>query len=208
MQIKVFPTNLLGVNCYVLYGNNEALMVDPAGAKSEVLEFLKEHDLALQAIINTHGHADHILGNAWFKEQTKVPLWIHSRDQAYLQDDSLSLATWLGIDMPQVQADRLLEDGDILKVGGQTLEVLHTPGHSPGSICLYWSGGLISGDTLFLQSVGRTDLPGGDKELLAESLARIAMLPQETLIYPGHGPSTTLVRELKENPFLCRYQKD
>ncbi|MDI9442054.1 MAG: MBL fold metallo-hydrolase [Firmicutes bacterium] len=203
MQVERFLVGtLMMVNCYVVYDGDEAVIVDPGGASQEVLDFIDERNLTVKAIVNTHGHADHIAGNAWFMEKTGAPLLIHIDEEAYLSSEELNLARLVRAEFPVVKADRLLKDGDFIPVGDGKLEVLHTPGHSPGGISLYAPGFVISGDTLFQGSVGRWDLPNGDRDVLQESVLRLARLPLDTVVYPGHGDSTTIRAEIKSNPFL------
>lgn len=204
MQVVSFVVNALQTNCYVVYDAEEAVVVDPGGISNDLLDFLHQEKLKVVAIVNTHGHADHIMGNAWIIEKTEAPLAIHELDAAFLGDPMLHLGPQIGQDVNTVQAGRKLKDGDLIKVGAGTLEVVHTPGHTPGGIALYSSASaiLLSGDTLFKSSVGRTDLPGSDKNALTESLQRLVKLPPETKVYPGHGPSTTIGEELNSNPFL------
>ena len=202
MQIERFVLNAFSTNCYVLYDGGEAVVVDPGAESEKVLEFLARQQLRTVAIINTHGHCDHIAGNAWFKEQTKAPLAIHVADAPYLTDPLLNLGQQVRLEAAPLEADRLLQEGDEITFGSCTLQVLHTPGHTPGGICLYGHGILVSGDTLFRQSVGRWDFPGSDEQALFGSLRRLAQLPPETKVYPGHGFSTTIGRELEDNPFL------
>lgn len=202
MNVQRFLVGAMMVNCYAVYDQREAVIVDPGGTSQEVLDFLQEQKLRVVAIINTHGHADHIAGNAWFVEQTGAPVLIHSEEEAYLADTALNLAHMIRQDFRPLKADRLLREGDIIEVGGGKLEVLHTPGHSPGGISLYSPGFVLSGDTMFKSSVGRWDLPMGDLAVLQESLLRLARLPLDTIVYPGHGDSTTIRNEIKNNPFL------
>lgn len=202
MQVKRFVLNPLSVNCYLIFEAGQALIVDPGEAAPEVLDFIESQELEILAIINTHGHADHTAGNAWFAEKTKAPLWIHQEDAPYLTDPNLHLGTYLRQELASKPADRFLQEGDTCPVGTTDFQILHTPGHSPGSICLYRPGLLISGDTLFRSSVGRWDLPGGDYGSLQKSLARLARLPGSTKVYPGHGEFTTIAEEIKGNPFM------
>ena len=202
MQIERFVLNAFSTNCYVLYDGGEAGVVDPGAESEKVLEFLERQQLRTVAVIDTNGHCDHIAGNAWFKEQTKAPLAIHVADAPYLTDPLLNLGQQVRLEAAPLEADRLLQEGDEITFGSCTLQVLHTPGHTPGGICLYGHGILVSGDTLFRQSVGRWDFPGSDEQALFGSLRRLAQLPPETKVYPGHGFSTTIGRELEDNPFL------
>lgn len=202
MQVRRFRVNAFQVNSYVVYHQGEAVIVDPGGPLEGVLAFLAEENLKVLAIINTHGHADHIAGNAWCMEKTGAPLWIHELDAQYLGDPSLHLGPQVRLEVPATKAHRLLEEGNVIEFGGKSLRVIHTPGHSGGGISLYGSGVLLSGDTLFKESVGRWDFPGSDGNALQKSLFRLAQLPPETVVYPGHGPSTTIGYELENNPFL------
>ncbi|HHT42359.1 MAG TPA: MBL fold metallo-hydrolase [Firmicutes bacterium] len=202
MQIESFALNALSTNCYVVYDSGEAVIVDPGDQSQAVLDFLEDKGLSVVAVVNTHGHSDHIHGNAWLLEKTGAPLAIHEDDAAFLVDPALHLGPQIRMDVVPTEAQRLLRDGDRIVIGSGSLEVLHTPGHTPGGICLYGHGLLISGDTLFKRSVGRWDLPGADERALQDSLRRLAKLPPETKVFPGHGPSTTLGEELESNPFL------
>lgn len=202
MKVQGFSVNALEANCYIVYSHHQAIIVDPGEASQEILDFIQKEDLEVLAIINTHGHADHIAGNAWFKEKTQAPLWIHELEVAYLSDPSLHLGPQINQEFPSIQADRLLKDGDIISIGQGEIEILHTPGHSPGGISLYSPGLVLTGDTLFKASVGRWDLPKGDLAVLQKSLFRLARLPLDTVVYPGHGASTTIQSEIKHNPFL------
>lgn len=202
MFVKRFVTNELAANCYVVHSGREAIIVDPGGEAPEILDYLAAHELQVVALVNTHGHADHIGGNHWFQEKTGAPVWIHRLDAPYLADESLNLARYVRQSFPAVKPGRLLEDGDEIVLGEKTITVLHTPGHTPGGISLYWEGHLITGDTLFRESVGRTDLPGGDGSVLRESLIKLGRLPLDTVVYPGHGEATTIEHEIRKNPYL------
>lgn len=202
MQVECFVVNNLGVNAYVVFNGNEGLIIDPGEASQDILDFIRSNSIEVKAIINTHGHADHIAGNAWFMKQTQAPLLIHELDAPYLNDPSLHLGPQISLNIPPVQASRLLKEGDGIEIGEVSFEVLHTPGHSPGGICLYTPGFLFSGDTLFKASIGRSDLPLGDLKTLQDSLQNLVNLPAETVVYPGHGPATTIGEEVQSNPFF------
>lgn len=202
MQVKLFRVNNFGVNCYVVYHQQEAVIVDPGGPAEAVLAFLEKEGLQAKAIINTHGHADHIAGNAWFVDKTGAPLMIHEVDAKYLSDPALHLGPQIRLEVPDSVADRLLREGDLIQVGDKSLTVMHTPGHSGGGIALVGPGFVLSGDTLFKESVGRWDFPESDERKLQQSLFRLAQLSPETVVYPGHGPHSTIAHELKHNPFL------
>ncbi|HHW73478.1 MAG TPA: MBL fold metallo-hydrolase [Firmicutes bacterium] len=206
MQLERFVLNAYSTNCYVLYDGGEAVIVDPGGEAPKILEFLEQEKLQVVLIVNTHGHCDHIIANAWFMEKTQAPLAIHSEDAPFLTDPRLNLGEKVRMEVHPVKADRLLVEGEKIAFGSASLQVIHTPGHTPGGICLYGDCVLISGDTLFRSSVGRWDFPGSDELALKSSLRRLTQLPPETKIYPGHGFSTTLERELAHNPFLKSLQ--
>jgi hydroxyacylglutathione hydrolase len=195
----------LATNCYLLWdpSSRAALVVDPGAEADRILTALAQRRLSLAMIVNTHGHADHIGANGDLKRATGVRLLIHPADQGLLADPARNLSQAYGAAVVSPPADALLSAGQELALGLLRLRVLATPGHTPGSICLFGSGLLLSGDTLFASSVGRTDLPGGDPRRLGESLHQeILPLPPETHVYPGHGPDTILAREIAANPFL------
>ena len=174
-----------------------AMVVDPAlDATTPVLEAARVAQVEIVLIVNTHGHWDHVADNAPLAQATGAPIAIHAADAAQLAQPASAMGP-LPWDIPPSHADRVLTEGDTVQVGATTFTVLHTPGHTPGGICLYsaaWSL-LISGDTLFAGSYGRYDLPGGDPVALRESLARLAELPAATQVYPGHGGTTTIGAE-------------
>lgn len=174
--------------------HGEALAIDPSMGERQLLAAVKEEGLRLQAILNTHGHPDHVYGNKAVKESTRARLAIHSSD-AYRLASSRSQ---LGFEVPLCQPDDLLEEGPLGYVTDVEIMALHTPGHTEGSTCFYLprEGTLFSGDVLFAGNIGRVDLPGGDQDAMERSLARLATLPAETLVYPGHGPQTTIAGEL------------
>lgn len=202
MKVERFSSEPLKSNCYLVHDQKEGLIIDPGGISQELLDFLQTQKVQVKAIINTHGHGDHIAGNSWIMEHTGAPLWIHEEEAEYLSDPALNLGTLLGLEFPPVKAERFLAHGDLIFVGKKQLKVLHTPGHTPGGICLFSPGFLISGDTLFKSSAGRWDLPRGNRDLLQQSLLRLARLPLDTIVYPGHGESTTIRDEIENNPFL------
>jgi hydroxyacylglutathione hydrolase len=180
------------------------VLVDCSIGGEAALRYAEESGLSIRLIVNTHGHLDHVYNNGAFKQRTGAPLAIHPADLAFLERLGEMAAAW---GLPPVDSpapDLLLHDGNKLEIGAFTLDVIHTPGHTPGSICLYGSGVLISGDTLFRESIGRTDLPGGSFPQLIESIrSRLLVLPDDTAVYPGHGPPTTIGHERRRNPFLA-----
>jgi glyoxylase-like metal-dependent hydrolase (beta-lactamase superfamily II) len=196
-------------NCYVVRAeesSSDCLVVDAGLDAEELLDLLARHRLSPVAIILTHGHVDHIVGAAALRRQfPQVRLYIHKLDAPMLADPRANLSVMMGMTFTVEPAEVLLADGDTVEQAGITLRVLHTPGHTPGGISLYSeSEGLVFvGDTLFADSVGRTDFPGGDMEqLLAGIRTKLFALPDNTVVYPGHGMRTTIGREKRVNPFV------
>jgi len=190
-------------NCFVLREADEVLVVDPGEAAPEVLRAIEGR--TVRAIVNTHAHADHCGGNAELVRRTGAPLLCHGQDLPLLRTIEQQ-GMMFGVPFPpSPEPDRLLEEGDTVEVGSARLRVLHTPGHSPGHIVLVGDGFVITGDVLFAGSIGRTDLPGGSYEQLLQSIRdKLMPLPDETVVYSGHGPATTIGEERRTNPFLVR----
>ena len=212
MKIAIFQLQLFGVNCYVVYDpvEKKAAIIDPGiidNRETDAIEnFLKKNDLQVVAIINTHLHIDHAIANQSLKARYKVPVMAHPDDE-FLGTGMAAQARQFGlpIKVDSAQISHPLSDGDKIKIGSGELEVIHVPGHSPGGIALYdpKDGFLISGDTLFEGSIGRSDLPGGDLARLLESVKKkLYNLPDDTVVYPGHGAPTTIGREKKSNPYV------
>ena len=207
MILESFPVGPLRCNCTILGDENthEAMVVDPGDNIPEILSRLQKHGLTLRQIVVTHAHIDHVGGAAQLRKATGAPVYLNQQDLGLLQMMEMQ-AGWLGIPTPQVvPPDASAEDG--LTIGLSTLpaQVIHTPGHTPGSICLLFPDHhlLIAGDTLFAGSIGRTDLPGGDGHQILTSLRdRLLVLPDETQVLPGHGRPTTIGEERQSNPFL------
>ncbi len=202
-----FPIGLLESNTYVVYdpATRHGVVVDPGGEVEPVLAAIAEQALTIDAVLNTHGHFDHVAANARLCAHFNVPLGLHPADADLLR--SGGGASWFELDLEtSPQPGLWLEDGLILTVGSLHLQVMHTPGHTPGSVCLYVkeAEALLTGDTLFAGSVGRTDFPGGSARDLTGSLKKLIRLPGTTRIYPGHGPESTLADECRFNPWLRR----
>ena len=194
MFVKMLTVGALWTNCYVVGDENthEALIIDPGFDTSrdlrKTLDEVFSNRFRVRFIVNTHGHADHTSGNKATKNAIGAPIVIHEYDAPMLVDPS---------------ADKILRDGDVVRIGEVTLRVLHTPGHSRGSISLLGGNVVFCGDTLFAGSIGRYDLPGGSLEELVHSLKnRLLILPDHVKVYPGHGPATTIGEERRNNPFL------
>jgi len=195
----------LQTNCYIVgcEDTKEGAIIDPGGDAKAILAEVERLGLKIEYVINTHGHFDHILDNKEVVKATGAPLAIHSADAPMLTKGGGAL--FFGImGKSSPPADTILDEGQVLTLGNIELQVLHTPGHSPGSICLYSEeeGVLFDGDVLFNMGMGRYDLPGGDYRILMESIKRLLTLPDDTTVYPGHGPATTIGRERRGNPFL------
>lgn len=201
MTIKCIPTGQLEANCYIVADEetNIALIIDPGDEPDRILEAAQGLDV--QYIVLTHGHFDHLGAVPEIKEHTGAKVAIHEDEIETYKSVAAQGAFW-GFKMPEMPApDMLLNEGDEIEIGEVTFTVIHTPGHSPGSMCLYTKGVVITGDTLFANSVGRTDFPGGSMPKLKTSFRKLMALPDDTGVLPGHGPGTTIKRERTENFF-------
>jgi hydroxyacylglutathione hydrolase len=204
---EIFPVGPLQCNCSVIgdESTHEAIVIDPGAEISRVLETLQHHGLKVTQILITHGHIDHVGGAMKLKQATGAPILINQNDAPQLHMLDMQ-ASWIGVAPPgQVTIDASLEDGTAIHAGSLNATVLHTPGHTEGSTCIYFpeQKKLIAGDTLFAGSIGRTDLPGGDFDKIMRSLhERVLTLPEDVTVIPGHGPATTIGGEKETNPFL------
>lgn len=204
MHVLCLPVGELDTNCYLIWDEEKrAAIIDPGGEADRILEAVRREGLAVEAVLLTHVHFDHMLAVPAILQETGAQLLVPEADVPALADDTRSLLTWLH-PRPSLglSPDRLLREGDIVSVGSLSLRVLHTPGHTPGSSCYLCGEALFSGDLLFAGSVGRTDFPGGDPGSMRRSLALVAALAGDRQVYPGHGPETTLEQERWENPYL------
>ena len=204
---EVFPVGMLQCNCSI-FGDettHEALVIDPGDDISRIVATLEKHQLKVKAIIITHAHIDHIGGAAKLKKLTEAPVYMNENDQA-LYDAMEMQAGWLGIETPeQTEIDSNARDAHSVTLGETAFQFLHTPGHTQGSTSIWIPAlnKLIAGDTLFRDSIGRTDLPGGNgRQLLASIKEKLFPLPDDTIVIPGHGGPTTIGREKERNPFL------
>jgi hydroxyacylglutathione hydrolase len=204
---KIFPVGPLQCNCSIIGDEqtHEAMVIDPGDQIDDILKILREEKLTLRQIVITHAHIDHVGGAMKLKAATGAPILMNQNDYALLKMLDLQ-AAWVGMRPPgAVEIDEAAEPGRVLKIGNISSSVIHTPGHTEGSICLYFpqEKKLVAGDTLFAGSIGRTDLPGGSMEKIMRSLhTQVLALPDETEVVPGHGP-TTMIGEVREtNPFL------
>ena len=204
MIIQTLSVGPMQANCYILEceETRAAIVIDPGSEASKILSIIREHNLQLKLIINTHAHVDHIAANSDMKEKTSAPLCIHSAGADILVDPQKNLSFFVGAPISSPAPDRLLEDGDILEAGTLQLKVIHTPGHSPGSICLLGDKCIFTGDLLFAGGIGRYDFPGSSYTTLMDSLRKVMALGDDFAVYPGHGPKTTIGNERRTNPFL------
>ena len=205
MIVKPLEVGPLASNCYIVGSEQtkEGMIVDPGADAPVILKKVKELKLDIKYIVLTHGHFDHIGALSEVKEATGAEVAIHEADADSLGDSAFAATQW-GLHCPEPPSpDRLLKGGDSLDISELHFLVLHTPGHTPGGICLYGEGVVFTGDTLFNFGIGRYDLPGGDYTLLMNSLTtKLMVLPDNTKVYPGHGHSSTIGAERRGNPFL------
>ena len=209
MKIETLTVGPFGANCHIVAceAGSLAAVIDPGGDAPLIYDVLQRNEWVPAHIIATHGHVDHIGGIADLLalcRGRRPEVCIHEADAPMLVDSQMNLSAFAGMEeLSLPAADRLLSDGDTIAFGDVELAVIHTPGHTPGGICLYAPGVLFSGDTLFAASVGRTDFPGGSQAQLLDSIThKLLSLPLETIVYTGHGPSTTIGAETGGNPFL------
>ena len=206
---EILPVGPLQCNCSVIgdESTREAMVIDPGDDIEEVLTLVHKHNLEVKQIVITHAHIDHVGGAMKLRKATGAPILLNQNDYALLKMLDAQ-AAWIGMASPgNVQIDHSLGHDDKVKTGSLEAVVLHTPGHTEGSICLYFAPAkkLIAGDTLFAGSIGRTDLPGGSMRKIMNSLhERVLALPDETVVVPGHGPLTTIGEERESNPFLVK----
>lgn len=204
MEIVNITSGFTYANSYLIIDTdtNEAALVDPGSDAHGLIFAIDKHGVNVKSILLTHGHFDHILALDEIKEYTKAKVYIHTLDNICLKNVNFSLMSHIGRDNTFDDADVMLEDGDEIKVGNTTVTVMHTPGHTAGSVAYITSAGIITGDTLFCESIGRTDFPGGDYDTIEESIHRLYAIEGDAKIYPGHGSATTLSHERLYNPFV------
>ncbi|HEY6183171.1 MAG TPA: MBL fold metallo-hydrolase [Terriglobales bacterium] len=206
---EILPVGPLQCNCSVIGDDvsHEAIVIDPGDDIEDVLAIVRKHKLQVKHIVITHAHIDHVGGAMKMRAATGAPILLNQNDYALLKmlDEQ---AAWIGMDSPgKVDIDQSVGQADTIKAGSLVADVIHTPGHTEGSVCLYFptEKKLIAGDTLFAGSVGRTDLPGGSMQKILRSLQdKVLALPDETIVVPGHGPLTTIGEERESNPFLTK----
>lgn len=204
MEIIRVTAGIYGANCYIVYDNTkEGIIVDPGGDADEILKIVDKKELDIKYIVLTHGHGDHIGGLIDLIDTLDVPVMIHEEERKLLIDGNKNLSTTMSMGRIEVEPDVLLKDGDKIRFGEEEVLVIHTPGHTKGGICLKVADNIISGDTLFAGSIGRTDLLGGDYgEIIKSIKEKLLIYPDETRVLPGHGPASTIGNERISNPFL------
>lgn len=204
-MIESIVTPGMGVNCYLVSCDKtkKAIVIDPGAGTKKIRNWLKERNLDITLIVLTHGHYDHIGSVENLRSEFKVELAIHQEDAEMLTNPVKNLSRYSGLDITLLPAEIILQDNQELTVGEMKIKILHTPGHTPGSICLLTEEGLLSGDTLFDGSVGRTDFPGGDTRKLLKSIQnKLMVLKDDVQVFPGHESTTTIGRERESNPFI------
>lgn len=204
MRIRRLTLGPLDTNCWLIDDGRSGplVVVDPADQPQVILEAIG--DTPVEAVVLTHGHFDHLGAVSELLDATGAPLLVHEADAPGITTAAGTGGAMFGFDAVAPPASRTLTEGDLITAGDVALTVLHTPGHTRGSICLHSPGHVLTGDTVFAGSIGRTDFPGGDMSAMRRSIARIAELPDSTRVYPGHGPESTIARERKVNPYFPR----
>jgi glyoxylase-like metal-dependent hydrolase (beta-lactamase superfamily II) len=194
MKIHCLVVGEMDTNCYVVESQKgQAFVIDPGDDAPVIRRFLSAHKIGIRFVVNTHGHIDHIKANAGLQ----VPVYLHEKEAGMVSDVKKNpMSVFFGAFAP-VEPGRRLREGDIVSLDELAFEVIHAPGHTPGGLCLYGHGVLFSGDTLFRDGIGRTDFPGADPDLMEDSLRKLSKLDEKTVVYPGHGPGTTIGREFK-----------
>lgn len=205
MIFKTIVVGELAVNCFIMAceETQKGIVIDPGDNVDGILSIVKENNIDVIEIVATHGHFDHIGRVTTLKEKTGAPFTIH-KDDLFMVEGLVEIASFLSIDTdPAPEVDRFINEGDTITFGHETLNILHVPGHAPGNVAFTWPGHAIVGDTVFAGSIGRTDLEGADPNVLMHSIrTKILTLPDNTVLYPGHGPQTTVAQEKQTNPFL------
>jgi glyoxylase-like metal-dependent hydrolase (beta-lactamase superfamily II) len=206
---EILPVGPLQCNCSIVGDENthEAMVIDPGDEIEDILEIVRKHNLQVKQIVITHAHIDHVGGAMKLRGATGAPILLNQNDYALLKLLDVQ-AAWIGVPNPgKVEIDRSVTRGETVSAGSHTAQILHTPGHTEGSICLFFEPEkkLIAGDTLFAGSIGRTDLPGGNMQKIMRSLHdTVLTLPDQTVVVPGHGKLTTIGEERESNPFLVK----
>ena len=203
-HLESLVVGMLDTNCYILAdtATRKAAIIDPGGEPERIIAKIRSGKYEPVAIINTHGHMDHIEANAALKDAFALTVYLHRAEAEYMSKPALNASALIGLSVTVPPADVLVEENSVINVGSLELTILHTPGHTPGGICVGVEDILFTGDTLFCGTVGRTDLPGGSEEEMHRSLKKLRSISPETRILPGHGPECELGREFEHNPYL------
>ncbi len=205
MNILKFPVGPFEVNCYLIVDDQtrQCLLIDPGDAPQKLIEYIESHQLKPIKIMNTHTHIDHVCHLSQIQKHFQIPFFIHEDDLPLLEAMKEQAALF-GLNCSSIpEVEGFFKDGDTIPFNEQNIYIMHTPGHSPGSLCFYVPNHVFVGDVLFRESIGRTDLYGGNFQLLLESIKnKLFTLPDETIVHPGHGPDTTIGHEKAHNPFL------
>jgi len=199
MELQCLRVPPFGTNCYFIADGTRLGIVDPGGAADSIMHVIEARGYTPEVILLTHGHFDHAGAAGALKTHFGIPIVVHALDAPMLENAETSHATRFGFPYEGCEADRLLAEGDTVSIGNTTFSVLHTPGHTKGSICFLTKDILLAGDTLFSGSIGRFDRE--NKEIMKESIRRLLSLPEDTRVYPGHDAETTILRESRTNPF-------
>ncbi|MCC5911531.1 MAG: MBL fold metallo-hydrolase [Clostridiaceae bacterium] len=205
MFLERMAVGVYGANCYIIgdENTNEAMVIDPGGDAGEILKVLRNNEMQLKYILLTHGHGDHIGGLQELKDETDALIYIHKNDLYLLEDKDKNFSSRMGGPVIEMTTEHFLEDGDVLQLGDIELKIIHTPGHSQGGICIHVENMLFTGDTLFANSIGRTDLDGGDYQQIIQSIKEKLMgLRDDTTVFPGHGPASKIGIEKTTNPYI------
>lgn len=206
MFLKRLGTGMFASNCYIIGDGNEGVIIDPGAKSRDVLDVIEKENFKIKYILLTHAHIDHIVSMDELRQTLNAKVLVHEDDAKALTDLWYNASSLFGLKTVFKDADGTLKDGDIIEAGDLKLEIIHTPGHTPGGICIKAGNAVFTGDTLFKMSIGRTDLGKGDMDQLMDSLInKLMKLADETIVYPGHGASTTIGYEKRHNPHLwCR----